>query len=470
MYSKMTRVCIMLLLLTLALLPGIASAQGPTGSFASGIACLNLGTATAQATIDFYNTGGTKVANVINPAFEPNKPWLLFTPNISSLGSGFSGSAVVNSAQQAACSVNTQTNGGTQRVGTSEGLATTELGPKAYATQIVNALGNFNSYVSIQNAGAASTKVKARYLNAAGAEVFTQEVDIPANSSKIFYQEQAGLPVNFIGSAIFEATDGTTPLAGAVALYNTATAQLLSFNTVKGGASKVFLPRLAKNLSGVGYTSGFACQNIGPGPVDMKMDISMLDQDTKAIVAASLSKAAVGEGQSWLGFFGSPTGTAIDAINKGFGSGIVTTTSGTGKVACTVNEDNRTVGSNLNGQGSTVAGVPDGKQTKKMFFSQIVALGVNSFRGGFQIANTTATDTTCTYTFSNGDVLSNQSLKANSSNSVFAEAVLTNNKTNFNGSVRVECGEAIVGIYNLTVQGPAAAGDPFATNSGINQQ
>ena len=162
--------------------------------------------------------------------------------------------------------------------------------------------------------------------------------------------------------------------------------------------------------------------------------------------------------------------TAIDAINKGFGSGIVTTTRGTGKVACTVNEDNRTVGSNLNGQGSTVAGVPDGKQTKKMFFSQIVALGVNSFRGGFQIANTTATDTTCTYTFSNGDVLSNQPLKANSSNSVFAEAVLTNNKTNFNGSVRVECGEAIVGIYNLTVQGPAAAGDPFATNSGINQQ
>jgi type V secretory pathway adhesin AidA len=95
-----------------------------------------------------------------------------------------------------------------------------------------------------------------------------------------------------------------------------------------------------------------------------------------------------------------------------------------------------------------------------VFFPQIVALGANSFRGGFQIANTTATATTCTYTFSNGDVVNNVPLAANGSNSVFAESALTNNKTNFNGSVRVQCGQPIVGIYNLSIIGGAAAGDP----------
>jgi hypothetical protein len=137
-----------------------------------------------------------------------------------------------------------------------------------------------------------------------------------------------------------------------------------------------------------------------------------------------------------------------------------------------VNEDNRTGGGvqpALIGQGATYSGVPDGQQSVRMFFPQIVALGQNSFRGGFQIANTTNQATTCTYTFSNGDVISNVPLAANGSNSVFAETVLINNKTNFNGSVLVECGQPIVGIYNLSIIGPAAAGDPYASNNGINR-
>jgi hypothetical protein len=160
---------------------------------------------------------------------------------------------------------------------------------------------------------------------------------------------------------------------------------------------------------------------------------------------------------------GSPTGNAnLDAIAKGYGSVVIESTAS--DVACIFNEDNRTTYAGL---GSTYSGIPDGDQSVTMFFSQIVALGASSYRGGFQIANTTATATTCGYTFSNGDVISSVPLAANGSNSEFAESVLINNKTSFNGSVVVTCGQPIVGIYNLAAT--TIAGDSFATNNGINQ-
>lgn len=347
-------------------------------------------------------------------------------------------------------------------------------GPKLYATQVLNNAGGFNSYVAVQNASSDAADVRVTYFNAAGQQQGSPTTtSVPGNASKVFYQDDAGLPAGFNGSATFESVNGTTPLAGAVAIYNSNGAQLLSFNTFKQGAAKVFLPRVSKNLSGQGYTAGWACQNLGPGVANMTMQVSMLNQGNGQTVNATLTRNGVAVNQSWLGYFGSTTGDAgLDAITRGFGSAVVTATGG--NIACTVNEDNRTGGgnpalANLIGQGATYGGVPDGEQSNSMFFPQIVALGANSFRGGFQIANTTATATTCTYTFSNGDVVNNVPLAANGSNSVFAESALTNNKTNFNGSVRVQCGQPIVGIYNLSIIGGAAAGDPYAANNGINQ-
>ena len=161
-----------------------------------------------------------------------------------------------------------------------------------------------------------------------------------------------------------------------------------------------------------------------------------------------------------MGNVGNPT---LDGIVKGKGNAVVEATGG--KIACTFNEDNRTT---FAGQGSTYGGVPDGQQSTTMLFPQVVALGTDSFRGGFQYANTTGIGTTCTHTYSNGDVTS-RNLEPNSSNSIFAESDLLNSTTNFNGSVIVECGQPVVGVYNLTIQGPAASGDPFATNNGVNR-
>ncbi len=194
-------------------------------------------------------------------------------------------------------------------------------------------------------------------------------------------------------------------------------------------------------------------------------------------MTANLSKNNVAVGRSWLGYLGSTTGTALDNVTKGFGSAIITSTGG--KIACTFNEDNRTTSgpnANLNGQGDTYAGVPDGKQTKTAFFPQIVSLGADSFRGGFQIQNTTGTAATCTYEFAAGtgvNPVQNVPLAANDSNSVFAESLLAQAGAagkKYNASMKVTCTQPIVGIYNLSVLNSTIDKlDPFAENNGINQ-
>lgn len=461
---------VMAILFTMVIAPQTALAQGPSGAYASGISCVNTSDANGNTiAITFYDQLGDAVATVTGPdPFVPNQPWLLFTPDIGGLGGSFTGSGVVSSDVTTACSVNTQTTGGTTRVGTSEGVSANDTGEVLYATQILNNLSGFSSYVAVQNAGSSEADVVAEYFDANGASVATlPAVQIPGNASYIFYQDDGTLPAGFIGSASFTSQDDTEKLAGAVGLYNANSAQLLSVNTFPGGASKVFIPRLAKNLSGVGYTSGWACQNIGPGSADMTMTLTFLNQETNQTVTQVLTRNGVSEGQSWLGYVGDISG-AIGGINRGFGSAVVESQGGL--IACTVNEDVRTSpNAALIGQGSTYAGIPEGEETNIISFPQIVALGESSFRGGFQYANTTGNPTTCTHRYSNGDVKSNVSLDGNGSNSIFAETDLINNKTNFNGSVEVECGQPIVGIYNLSIIGPSASGDPFATNNGINK-
>jgi hypothetical protein len=323
----------------------------------------------------------------------------------------------------------------------------------------MNDLGGFSSYVAVQNAGSAAVDVNAYYYNSSGAEVYDTTVNIPANSSHVFYQDEPGvLSTGFIGSAVFEADDGSTPLAGTVNFYNAGTtgsnSQFHSYNTFTDGASKVYGPRVAKNLSGQGWTSGWACQNLGSGSADITADITFLNQDTNTTVTDSMTKTGLGEGQAWFVYLGDH----LSGVNKGYGSVVMNATGG--DIVCIFNEDNRSM---YAGQGSTYSGIADGAQTDTMFFPQIVALGSSSFQGGFQIANTTGTATTCDYTFSDGTTVTGQSLAANGSNSVFAP----NHVSDFNGSLTVECGQPIVGIYNLTIFG--GAGDPFATNNGVNQ-
>jgi hypothetical protein len=467
--KKLISIAVLLAMLSVGLFSS-ALAAGPTGTYVTGIACVNLEATAGSFTIKFYDTTGANTAN-LSDTITANGSKMYFTPSISQLPSGFMGSAVVESTVELACSVNTQTGSGTLRVGTSNGVTTNNTGTALFVTQIMNNLSGWSTYVAVQNTSASAADITVKYFNSSGTQVFNYtRTGVPANSTHVFYQDgdedgvgDSDLPAGFIGSATFEST---APLAGAVAMYNAGTggsdAQFLSYNAVTGGGTKIYGPRLVKNLSGVGYTSGFSCQNVGAVSTDVSAAFTVYDQAAAVWKTATLNKTGLGSKQAWAVYMGSTGNATLDAITKFYGSAIFQSTAS--NVACTINEDNRTTYAGL---GSTYNGIPDGQQSGKIFFSQIVALGAASYRGGFQVANTTATAATCTYTFSNGDVISGVALAANGSLSVFAESVLLHNQTNFNGSAVVECTQPIVGIYNLA--NTTVPGDSFATNSGINQ-
>ncbi len=437
------------------------NAAGPTGTYGSGITCVNLDSAAGTFVITFYKADGSQ-AGQISDSITAQGVKLYFTPNIAALPASFLGAAVVSSDVQLACSVNTQTTSGLLRVGTSNGVPSTKAGSPLYVPQIASALGGtWNTYVAVQNTTSAAATVNATYYTNTGTVQKTFSQSIPANSSFVFYQDNGDLPAGFVGSAKFEST---AALAGTVALFNSGadagSAQFLSYNAFTSGATKIFGPRLVKNLSNVGFTSGFTCQNVGANPINITADITMVDQGAGNVPkTVQLSKTGLAKDVSWGPYMGSVTELA--GISAGIGGVVI---NATGPVACIFNEDNRTTYAGL---GSTYSGIADGEQSNTMSFPQIVSLGASSYQGGFQFQNTTATPTTCTYTFSNGDVVSSQALAANESKSVFAPNVLVNNKTNFNGSVVVTCGQPIVGIYNLAAL--TTLGDSFATNNGINR-
>ncbi len=460
--SKAIRILLMVsLLFTLSAVA--VNAAGPTGTYGSGITCVNLEQTAGTFVMTFYKPDGSQ-AGQISDSIASEGVKLYYTPNVAQLPASFLGSAVVSSDVQLACSVNTQTTSGTFRGGTSSGVSSAKAGSPLYVPQIMSSYSGFNSYVAVQNTTSTAANVTATYYNNQGQQVKQISQNIPGNASFVFYQDNGDLPTQFIGSAKFESS---AALAGIAAIFNdgasAANSQLLSYNAFTSGATKVYGPRIVKNLSNVGFTSGMTCQNVGTSSVNMKATVTMADQGAgNALKTAELNKTGVAPGVSWGVYFGSVLGNAtLDGITAGVGGVVV---EATGPVACIFNEDNRTA---FAGWGSTYNGIPDGEQTKIISFPQIVSLGASSFTGGFQYQNTTGTAATCKYTFSNGDVVSGQSLAADASNSIYAPNALLTNKDSFNGGLVVECDQPIVGIYNFSKR--SIPGDSFHTNNGINR-
>ena len=186
---SMRLVFAMSMLLVAVLVPSSAFAQ-PSGTFVTGIACLNLEGVASTAEIQFYKADGTSTKITKDPFLAP---WQIFSPNESGIPTGLS-AGVVSSAKKVACSINTQTASGSAvtRVGSASGLGSDEIGTKIFATQIANKLGGtFDTYVAVQNATSSDTQVTAKYFDSTGAQVFSGTKTIKGFASNVWYQSQA---------------------------------------------------------------------------------------------------------------------------------------------------------------------------------------------------------------------------------------------------------------------------------------
>lgn len=466
---------------------GIAVAQGPSGTYVSGIACVNLGNAAANISLGFYNPNGSTALSYADPnPLAAGASRNYFTPsNPPGIPNGFIGSAVVSSDQPMACTVNTQTAGaglGTAsnpaRADTSAGVTDQNTSSTLFAPQVIKALGGFNSYVSVQNSESTAQTVYVSYVDRYGTSypAARESISVPAQSSHIFYQSQnTNLPAGFLGGATITSTG---KLAAVIAFYNdaanTSRTQFNTYTAFSSGANKVLLPRVVRNY--YGFQGGISVQNIGIAATAITVTFTFAG-NTYVVPNVNINPGATYS--PYLPNIAQLVPVDALPVSQRAGNAIVQAAPG-GTIVAIVNEDNRGTCNSAPGCGvipveqigfsNTYTGFPDGSQTSTIFFTQVTRKAATIFSGGFQLANTTATPTTCNITYTGASAANETAvpLAGNGSLSRFAPNV-ANLPDGFNSSVKVVCGQPVVGISNFSARATGYLGDSFVAADGLNQ-
>jgi len=475
---------VIVLALMLALVP-VASAQGPAGTWVSGIACQNLDDVNdATITLSFYPEGsGTSVLDY-DDTIPAGTSKNYYTPSSPpGLPTTFLGSVIVTSSTPLACNINTQTTGnGTSgspfRMAAASGFDNTETGMTMYSPQVMKLFSStWSSYIAVQNATTSSVDVTVTYRDRYGVAVpaATETATIPAFSNNVFYQtENAGLPTGFLGAAT---VTGTGKIAVVTNFYNAGTvssnSQFQSYDGFADGTTKLLVPRFVRRF--YGFNGGMSIQNIGANPTTVTIVFTFAGTNYTYHSPSIQPGAALALYATNIAEL-----TAVDALPMGqrFGSAVITSDASQ-KIIAIVNEDNRGLAADNNGsavpverisQGNTYNAFPDGAQTDTIFFAQVTAGASAKFSGGFQVANTTSTPTTCTATFNKQAGLTYTfNLVAYGSASVYAPNV-PGIVSGYNGSVTVVCGQPVVGIANLSaILGTGLVGDSSTGTNGLNR-
>lgn len=469
--------CILLPLLVLAALT-VSGVQAQGGTWVSGVSVQNPGSTDALVTLEFYaaDTAGAVYWFSDTIPARSQKTW--YIPNLTDVPDNFVGSVVVSSDQPVQAIVNTQvptTGTGTMsnpnRVGTSSGV--TDPAPQMYVPQVMRDYYGWNSYLAVQNAGSSSASVTVKIYNAAGTEVDSEAVTIPAGSMHLFSQaDNTTLGSSFVGSAKITSAEN---LAVVCNFYNAATdyttAQFHSYNGFSGGATTLFVPRLVKDY--YNYQSGLKVQNVGSANTTVTVTYYF------GGTTYTQTSPTIGPGQAWGPYLGEESQLPASMAGlSGSGSGIITSSGGVPIVA-TVNEDNR---ADPAGRGVTYNAFLSGEETTTVAFPQVTSK-YYGYSSGLQIQSVGSGTATLSVTYSMSgrtDVtLTGISVAEGASWSLFTPDVdsinPSFNDTDFNGSVVAAADKPIVGIANLSFRWDVDTryginyGDSFTTYNGFNQ-
>lgn len=237
-----------------------ASGQGGV-TYNTGIQVQNLESQAASIAITFYPGMLTHSDTV------PGNGSKTFFPLPSVVPLGFSGAAVVASDRNVRAVVN--------QLGTLSGvtyLATTN-GFQSGATRLSLPLimcnnNGYNTWFSVQNAGASPAQVFVSYYGGGSTPIATEtSPSIQPGAAVVFDQSPSGsgvrcnngLPSTFVGSAIVTSTQ---PIVATVMQLNTTSFKtLLAYNGFTGGSSSVALPLVMSNNNG--FFTGIQVQNTG---------------------------------------------------------------------------------------------------------------------------------------------------------------------------------------------------------------
>lgn len=424
-------------------------AVGPTGSYSSGIACVNMGAAAASIAVTFYSAdNGTAVTTYSVPgSVAPKNNIVLFTPSIPGLPSSLQGSAVVSSDQQVSCTTDANRSDGTvgtvanpARSSTSESFDVTDASNILYAPQVLKNLGDatngfYNSYVAVQNIESTAVTVTMAYYTRAGVAIVaaTESVSIPPQASHYFYQDQnANLTSPCNCSVKISTSDPAKKIAATVAIYNdgtaTAKSQMQAYNAQAVGGSQLIVPQWVRNFAG-GYQSGAALMNIGATTTTVTATFTM--NGTPYVNVSSVGPLKV------IGYFAPNVAELlpVDSIAEGSRRGSAVFQGGPGStLIANVNlrNDGFCVGAAVCaatpakevGLGQSLNSLLSTKATTKALVTRYPkALGGELITGGFTVANATGSPGTCSLEYVGAFTDSGIALAANGSFGRFAASV-----------------------------------------------
>lgn len=456
----------LLLVIAAVQLFGLAGvAQGPAGTWVSGIQVQNQSSSPATVTITFYWAENSatpgQVAFTIGPETIPgngSKTWYL--PSIAGFPNGFVGSAVVSSDQPVAAILNTtNTAAGTEssprRIGAATGVLQGAV--TVYAPYVRKNFSGRNSYIAVQNTSAQRATVGITYRDAATGNVVTagyELAELPPYSTKIFYQDaNAGLPNNFNGSAVIT---GTQPLAVVVNNANDGTSwtrsQFESYNGMIQGSTKLWVPKITAKFSG--YNTGLTIQNVGTAAARMRLECTWGTVD---------SPNPIQPGAAWSIYLPS-----LFPAASGAGSAIVTSSQPMVGVVSEVKHEK--------GYGVVWSMIPDGTGTTVVLFPKFDRRYGNLYNGGIQVQNIGTAPTRLQVTFSGGNLPSDLPLlpvgpiAPGASHSWYGPNV-SGLPDGFYGAVTVVSldGQPIAGVYTSKNDNPAVYGDYYSAYNGINK-
>jgi len=479
--KKITYFVIILALALPLFIVSPVSAQGPTGSWATGISCQNQDPNNdASISLVFYSEGsGTEVltySDTINAGMSKN---YFTSTSFTGLPSNFFGSLVVNSDLPLTCAAeHGKTSTGTMsdpyRFAASKGFNSGEAAPEIFVSQIEKDFYGWNSYMSIQNTTETAVDVTVDFVDRRGNSLAaaTENFSIPGYSNQVVYlEDNADIPSNFLGGATIMADDGTTPLVVTATFYNTGadyqSSQIHAYNGATAGSDVLYAPYVLRNY--YGYQTGMMIQNVGTTSTSFKITFTFNGVDYVYQHPRTLAPGAVTD--LYL-----PNVAELDAVDalavqRRFGKAVIeaSDTAGTlnpsGELAGNINQDNRGgagIPEERAGQGATYGAFLSSGGSSTVYIAKWMR-NAGLFSSGFNISNFSGTNGTCDISFvADPDAnMTNVSIAANSFKSFYGPDV-SNLDDGYDSGVIIECSVDVFVITNASANpGSGKYGDSF---------
>jgi len=264
MRKSLALIAVMTVLVAM-IVPVAAFAAPPSGTWVGSIQVMNIGGATANVTVSFYNHDGSLATTWNKPDVAVGESWNIYTPNVTGLQDGFQGSVVVSSDQPVVAigSENVTYSNGTKGVSQFSGMGASDIASSFLLPNVSKAYGGagWSTRITVQDASGASNPYTIQFYNADGSELAAAKISDtlgPSGSATWDQSTAANLPANWLGSAV---VTGTGNLAVVVDDMSN-DGRLETYNGIPApGTTDLFIPTLLRNYGTTKWTTSFQVFN-----------------------------------------------------------------------------------------------------------------------------------------------------------------------------------------------------------------